>query len=113
MQPDARSTESRSDKTDSDWQLSHDELDFEMQHTKAPSHEPSIPPSISANPSSVVGPIDLNDEATGGSQKVDDVFAEHDLPAKRDPELTARKPSPEPVFGERGLSTHDASAFVE
>jgi hypothetical protein len=113
MQPDARSTESRSDKTDSDWQLSHDELDFEMQHTKAPSHEPRISASISAKPSSVIRPIDLDNESASRREEVHDVVAGHDLPAKRDPELTAGKPSPEPGFGERRLSSHDASAFVE
>jgi hypothetical protein len=84
-----------------------------MHDAKAKRLQPSIAASISAEPSSVIGPVDLDDEATGGSEKVDDVLAEHDLPAKRDPELTTGKPSPEPGFGERGLSAHDASAFLE
>jgi hypothetical protein len=84
-----------------------------MQHAKVQRPEPRITASISAKPSSVIRPIDLDDEATGGSEKVDDVPAEHDLPPERDPELTTGKPSPEACLGERGLSTHDASAFVE
>jgi hypothetical protein len=84
-----------------------------MQHAKAQRPEPSIAASISAEPSSVIGPVDLDDEATGGSEKVDDVLAQHDLPSKGEPELAAGKPSPEPGFGERRLSAHDASARVE
>jgi hypothetical protein len=61
----------------------------------------------------VIGPIDLDDEPAGGCEKVDDVFAQHDLPSERDPELTAGKVSPEASFRERGLSAHDASALVE
>jgi hypothetical protein len=105
--------ESVANESESGLQILHDELSREMQHAKAERLKPSIAASIRAKPSSVIGPIDLDDEATGWSEKVDDVLAEHDLPAKRDPELTTGKPSPEPGFGERGLSTHDASACVE
>jgi hypothetical protein len=95
----------------------HDELGFEMQHPKAQRLKPSIAASVSAEPSSVIEPIDFDDEATGGSEKVDSVGAEHDLPPERDPELTTGKPSPEPSpearFRERWRRAHDASAFVE
>jgi hypothetical protein len=73
-------------------QISHDELALEMQHAKAQRPEPRIAASISAEPSGVIGPVDLDDEATGWGEKVDDVLAQHDLPAKRDPELTTRSP---------------------
>jgi hypothetical protein len=105
--------ESAANESESNPQISHDEFGFDMQQAIAQRPQPRIAASIRAKPSSVIWPIDLNDEATGGSEKVDDVLAQHDLPAKRDPELTPGKPSPEPGFGERGLSTHDASAFVE
>jgi hypothetical protein len=73
-----------------------------MHDAKTQRPEPSIAASISVQPLSVIAPINLDDEATGGSKKVHDVLAEHDLPAERDPELTTGKPSPEPSFGERG-----------
>ena len=73
-----------------------------MHHAKAKRVEPSIAPSISAEPSSVIRSVDLDDEATGRGEKVDDVFSQHDLLSKRDPELAAGQPSPEASFGERG-----------
>jgi hypothetical protein len=84
-----------------------------MQHAKAQLLKPSIAARVSAEPASVIRPIDLDDEPASRREEVHDVLAEHDLPAKRDPELTTGKPSPELGFGEGGLSTHDASAFVK
>ena len=82
-------------------------------HTKPQCPEPRITASISTEPSGVIRPVNLHDEAAGGREKVDDVPAEDDLPSERDPELTPRKPSPEPGFRESGLSAQDASALVE
>jgi hypothetical protein len=98
---------------DSQGRLSHDDVGLEMQHAKPQSLEPSIAPSISTEPPSMIRTVNFDDEAAGGSEEVDDVLAEHDLPSKRDPELTAGKPSPEAGFRESGLSAHDASALVE
>jgi len=116
-EPSARGSRRRAERTpqalESQRQLSHDELGLEMQHTKAQRVEPRITASISAEPSRVIRPIDLNDEPAGGREKVNDVLAQDDLPSERDPELSTGQLSPQASFGERGLSTHDASAFVE
>jgi hypothetical protein len=94
-------------------QISHDELGLEMEDAKAKRMKPSMAPSVSAAPSSVIRPVDLDDEATGGGEKVHDVFGEHDLPSERDSELLAGEMIPKPSFGECGRGAHDASAFVE
>jgi hypothetical protein len=107
------STESIPDARKSQRQISHNKLGLEMHHAKAKRLEPSIAASIGAEPSSVIAPVDLDDEATGGGEKVDDVLAQRDLPSKGEPELRAGKPSPEASFGECGRSAHDTSAFVE
>jgi hypothetical protein len=79
-------------------QLPHDELGLEMQQAKSQRLEPRIPPSISAEPSSVIRPIDLDHEPAVGSEKVDDVLAQHDLPPERDPELSTGQLSPQASF---------------
>ena len=84
-----------------------------MHHAKAKHPEPRITPSISAEPSRVIRPIDFDDEAAGGREEVHDVLAQHDLPPERAPELSTGQLSPQPSFGERGLGAHDTSAFVE
>ena len=96
-------------------QISHDELGIDMHHAKAKRLKSDIAPgiSLSAEPSSVIRPVDLDDEAAGGSEEVDDVLAEHDLPSERDPELSTGQLSPQASFRERGLGAHDTSAFVE
>ena len=84
-----------------------------MHHAKAKRLEPSIAANIGAEPSSVIWPVDLDDEATGGGEKVDDVLAQHDLPSERDSELATGQLSPEASFGECGRRAHDTGALVK
>jgi hypothetical protein len=59
-----------------------------MQDAIAERLEPGITPCIGRAPSGMIRPIDLDDEAVGGREDVDDVLAQHDLPSERDPELS-------------------------
>jgi hypothetical protein len=111
--PSRVALEGAANESESNLQLSHDELGLEMHHAKAKRLEPSIAESVRTEPSRVIQPVDLDDEATGGGEKVDDVLAQHNLPSERDPELATGQLSPEASLGECGGGAHDASAFVE
>ena len=59
-------TERVPDALKSERQLSHDEVSLEMQHAKAQRLEPRIAASIRTEPSSVIRPIDLDNERHAG-----------------------------------------------
>jgi hypothetical protein len=80
--------ETAANEPESNQQIWSDELGVEIQHAKAKRPNPRIPPSISAEPLSVIRPIGLDDEAAGRREEVDDVLAQRDLPPERDPELS-------------------------
>jgi len=67
----------------------HDELMRKPHDTIPRSPEPASPPSIKIRTLLVIGAIDHNDELDGKGRKVDDVFADDDLAAKRNSEPTA------------------------
>jgi len=61
----------------------------------------------------VITAIDLDDEAAGGSEKINDALTDNDLPPERDAKLGANEGVPELGFSERGLSAHRSSAISE
>jgi hypothetical protein len=54
----------------------------------------------------VVRAVDLDDQARRGSEEVDDVTLQHDLPPKPNPELRPPKRAPEHALGLRRSAAH-------
>ena len=85
-----------------------DELGFEPKHPVAGSSELAITPTISGGTRDVHAPVDFDDQALGGSQKVHDSAFDDDL-ALEGHAWQLTKPEPEPEVGIRGRGPHTAS----